>query len=80
MVFEFKDDEKCNCGDDDCESYDFTVEGTTAEERNRGEPDPVYYKCPDFPNCPVVTPFMIRLSTPKDMEHFMKYHEHEWAG
>ncbi len=71
MVFDFKDD--CDCGDEICESFDFTV-----EDRNVGEPSPVFYKCPDFPNCSVCTPFMIRLSTPDDMEHFMKYHEHEW--
>ena len=67
MVFDFKDD----C--DSCESYDFTV-----EPRDIGVPSPVYFKCPDFPNCPVCTPFMIRISTPDDMDHFTKYHEHEW--
>ncbi len=75
MVFEFSDGEHCDCEDgDDCESYDFTVEARNTSGADR----PVYYKCPEFPNCKVCTPFMIRLNTPDDMEHFMKYHEHEW--
>ena len=40
-----------------------------------GPVEPIKYKCPNFPYCKVATPFEIRLSTPKDMEHFMKYHD-----
>lgn len=53
------------------------IEGDTTEPISRfiGPIEPIKYKCPNFPYCKVVTPFAIRLSTPKDMEHFVKYHD-----
>lgn len=53
------------------------IEGCTTEPVSKfiGPLQPIKFKCPDFPKCPVVTPFEIRLSTPEDMKHFMKYHD-----
>lgn len=53
------------------------IEGDTTEPVSKfiGPIALIKYKCPDFPYCKVITPFAIRLSTPKDMEHFLKYHD-----
>lgn len=62
MTFDFDEDE-CNCTGD-CASVDKSKFGVDMN-----------YKCPDFPYCKVVTPFSIRLLTPDDMKHYLKYHD-----
>jgi|FLOH01.1.fsa_nt_gi hypothetical protein len=75
-----EDEDECGCGDDTCDttSNDVTSNGIyefTVDDLGDDKTDKIFYKCPDFPNCSVVTPFAIRLSSPADMAHYMKYHD-----
>lgn len=79
MVSKNWDDESDGCEDGicDCDGIVDESEDYSVDERPNGDHTnkPKFYKCPDFPNCHVVTPFGINIVEPADMDHYLLYHD-----